>query len=64
MFMTPIAFYSFDLTAYGDSNLGLTLFTFQFMVISNGAAEPSYATGHLKLTSVCILHKWQSGTQQ
>lgn len=56
MVMAPIAFYSFDLTTNGDSNLGFTLSIFQFMMISNDAV-PRYATKDLKLPSVCILHK-------
>lgn len=57
MLMAPIVFYSFDLTTYSDTNLGLPLFTFQFMMISNDAAGPRYAAGHLELASLCILHK-------
>lgn len=64
MLIVPILFYSFYLTTYGDTNLGFTLFTFQFMMVLKDAAGPRYTTGHLESTSVCIPHKWQPGTQQ
>lgn len=64
MLMAPIPFYSFNLTTYDDTNLGFTLFTFQFMMISNDATGPRYVTGHLKLTSVCIPHISQPEKQQ
>lgn len=51
------SFLYFYLTTYGDTNLGFTLFTFQFMMTSNDAGGPRYTTGHLKLTYICIPHK-------